>query len=436
MNNNDILIVMGALVLGGAVALGGCNSGGGTVSSAPSGSITGVITGFGSVYVNGVEYSSNSASFSVDGVPGSSDYDLDVGMRVSVQGSVNPDGTTGTATSISYADELEGIVMDVTGVLPDGTGTMNIMGQTVMLNKLTVFNSDVPAIAAATDIVTGNVVEVSGHSDGTGSIMASRIEVKAADLASYLAGSPGSEIELKGIVTGIEPFTATFAIGNLTVYYGGAILDSLPADPAVWEGLYVEVKTDTAPTDNGDGTFSLAATRVELEGDGSIGVDASEGDEVELRGMIMSVSSPTDFMLDGQPVTIDTGSASADDSHITAVDATMAGRIVEAEGFIDASGVLIAYSVELEAGDDGSLTEYRDYVQSIDVAGGTVTLQSGQVFIVTSNTIKQDSQSSNPEHYFDLYDLRSGDYVEIYAYTDANGDLVASKLEREDPPVA
>lgn len=435
MNNNDILIVMGALVLGGAVALGGCNSGGGAVSSVPSSSITGVITGFGSVYVNGVEYSSNSASFSVDGVPGSSDYDLDVGMRVSVQGSVNPDGTTGTATSIRYADELEGIVMDVTGILPDGAGTMNIMGQTVMVNKLTVFNSDVPAIAAMTDIVAGNVVEVSGHSNGAGSIMASRIEIKAADLASYLAGLPGSEIELKGIVTGIEPFTATFAIGNLTVYYGGAVLDSLPADPAVWEGLYVEVRTDTAPTDNGDGTFSLAATRVELEGDGSIGIDASEGDEVELRGMIMSVSSSTDFMLDGQPVTIDT-SASSDDSHITAVDVTLAGRMVEAEGYIDANGVLIAYSVELESGDDGSLTEYRDFVQSIDVANGTVTLQSGQVFIVTSNTIKQDSQSSNAEHYFDLYDLRSGDYVEIYAYTDANGDLVASKLEREDPPAA
>jgi hypothetical protein len=139
-------------------------------------------------------------------------------------------------------------------------------------------------------------------------------------------------------------------------------------------------------------------------------------------------------MLDGQPVTIAPG-ASSDDSHITTVDITLAGRMAEVEGYIDASGVLVAHSVELDDGESNGLSEYRDYVQSIDVANGTLTLQGGEVLIATSKTIKQDSQSSNAEHYFDLYDLRSGDYVEIHAYLDANGDLVASKLEREDPPV-
>jgi hypothetical protein len=434
MSNHDILIAMGALVLAGAMALGGCNSTGSTTSSASGNTITGVITGFGSVYVNGVEFSSNDAKFTVDGAPGASDYDLGVGMRVTVEGTVNPDGVTGTATSISFADDLEGVVMNTANLLPDGTGTMDIMGQTVTLNKLTVFNSDVQGIAAVTDIGVGNVVEVSGFSAGLGSIVASRIEVKAADLASYLANNPGARIELKGLVTGNDPINHTFSIGALSVDYSSAFVDGLPSDPVQWDGLYVEVKSVFAPVDNGDGTYSLAATKVALEGDGNIGITSASGEDVEARGMITSVSSASDFMLDGQLVSIAPGSDSSD-NHITSVDASLIGSMVEVEGYIDDSGVLQAHSVQLEDGSSSSLAEFKDYVQGIDVANGTVTLQGGQVIFVTNNTIKQDSQSSNAQHYFDLYDLRSGDYVEIYAFTNANGDLEASKLEREDPPV-
>ena len=106
MINRGISIGMGAVSLAVAVALAGCgSSGGGGVSTASNSSITGVITGFGSVYVNGVEFDTTSASYSVDGVAGSSDYDLDVGMRVNLEGTVNSDGITGKAASISYTDE-------------------------------------------------------------------------------------------------------------------------------------------------------------------------------------------------------------------------------------------------------------------------------------------------------------------------------------------
>ncbi len=429
MINKGISLGMGAVSLAVAVALAGCgSSGGGGVSTASNSSITGVITGFGSVYVNGVEFDTTSASYSVDGVTGSSDYDLDVGMRVNLEGTVNPDGITGKATSVSYTDELEGVVLEVGVANADGTRTMNIMGQTVNLSMLTVFKSDVAGITSENDILAGNVVEVSGHSDGMGNISASRIEVKASDLATY-----GSEIELKGVIDAINTDTKTFLIGTLLVDYSGATPDNLPADPASWDGLYVEVRSDSAPINNG-GTYTLAATAVELEDDGKIGINAAVGAEVELKGMIMSVSSSVDFILDGQAVTIVTGSDEPEVDKITSVDSTMIGRMVEAEGYIDASGTLIAHEVGLE--DDGytSLTSFRDYVQSVDLDAGTVTLQSGEVIVVTSNTIMQDSLTSGADHYFDLTDLRSGDYLEIHAYTDASLNLVAAKLEREDGP--
>jgi hypothetical protein len=435
MINKGISLGIGAVSLAVAVALAGCGSGGGGTPTASNNSITGVITGFGSVYVNGVEYDTSRASYSVDGVAGSSDYDLDVGMRVSLQGTVNADGVTGTASSIHYADELEGVLMGVPNVQADGTGTLEIMGQTVTLSQITVFHSNVAGISAVTDIVAGNVVEVSGHSDGMGNIVASRIEVKAPDLATYLLNNPGGLIELKGKISSNDPAASTFQIGSLIVDYSGASLDNLPADPGSWDGLYVEVKSDSSPVDNNDGTFTLTAMRVELEGNGKTGINAVAGAEVELRGMIMAISSPTDFMLDGQAVTITAGSDSPEAGKITTVDATMIGRMVEVEGYIDASGTLVSHEVGLEDGYDASLTTYRDYVQSIDTSSGTVTLQGGQVISVTNNTIMQDGLSSNADHYFNLSDLRTSDYLEVHAYTDPNGNLVAAKLEREDAPV-
>lgn len=426
MFNKTVFHSISAVSLAVAVALAGCNGGGGSSSTSSSNNISGVITGFGSVYVNGVEFDTSSASYSVDGAPGSSDYDLDVGMRVTIEGTVNADGVTGSADAITYTDELEGVVLDVSGLLADGTGAMNIMGQEVTLTKLTIFKSDVSGIASPGDVVAGNIVEVSGHSDGKGNITASRIEVKAADLASY-----GSEIELKGVVASINPEAGTFMIGGLTVDYSGASLDDLPAEAGAWDGLYVEVKADSGPVDNGGG-FTLAATVVELEDDGKMGVNAASGAEVELKGRIMSVSSPTEFMLDGQAVTIVAGNGEPEAGRITAVDESMIGRMAEAEGHMDANGILLAHEVELEDGDDGALDTLRDFVQSVDSDAGTVTLQGGEVIVVNSRTIMQDSISSNNEHYFDLSDLRSGDYLEIHVYPDGNGNLVAAKLERED----
>lgn len=431
MISKEVSLGMGAVALAVATALAGCNGSGGTTGTASGTNnvITGVITGFGSVYVNSVEYDTSNTSYSIDGVPGSSDYDLDVGMRVSLEGSVNPDGVTGTASSISYADELEGIVLDVGTANPDGSRTMNIMGQSVTVNALTVFHSDVPGITSVGMVVSGNVVEVSGHSDGLGNISASRIEVKAADLATY-----GGEIELKGLIQSINTTEQTFQIGTLIVDYSGAALDNLPADPNAWDGLYVEVKSGSAPTGNA-GAYTLVATRVELEGSGRIGVNAAAGAEVELKGMIMSVTSPSEFMLDGQAVSIVAGSDSPEMDKITMVDASMIGRMVEVEGYIDANGTLLAHEVGIE--DDGyaSLTTFRDYVQSVDPAAGTVALLGGEVITVTNNTIMQDSLDSNAEHFFDLTDLRSSDYLEIHAYMDGSGNLIAAKLEREDAPV-
>ena len=92
----------------------GCGGGGGGGSSLAGGGIggtgitSGTITGFGSVFVNGVEFETDGSSFDVDDNIGTDQDVLGLGMVVTITGSINPDGVTWTALSILYDDEVEG----------------------------------------------------------------------------------------------------------------------------------------------------------------------------------------------------------------------------------------------------------------------------------------------------------------------------------------
>ena len=74
---------------------------------------TGVITGFGSVFINGVEYETDSTTVTTDDNDGASETDLQVGMVVSLSGEVNEDGATGNANTIHYDEQLKGPIESI-----------------------------------------------------------------------------------------------------------------------------------------------------------------------------------------------------------------------------------------------------------------------------------------------------------------------------------
>ena len=77
-------IAWGLIALVAGLGLGACGGGGGGSTAAGGKNVTvGVVTGFGSVYVNGCEYETDSASISVDGQSATED-DLSVGDVVEV----------------------------------------------------------------------------------------------------------------------------------------------------------------------------------------------------------------------------------------------------------------------------------------------------------------------------------------------------------------
>ena len=73
-----------------------CGGGGSTIAGIGGTGITtsGTITGFGSIFVNGVEYDLTGAGITVDGVP-ASDADLTLGMVLRFRRSLLQPGRTG-----------------------------------------------------------------------------------------------------------------------------------------------------------------------------------------------------------------------------------------------------------------------------------------------------------------------------------------------------
>ena len=127
-----IFIVFNFLVgCGGGGGGGGSDStdGGGSNPPAAATNVSqGQIEGFGSVFVNGVEWETDSVEIEIEGSPGFSESDLQIGMLVKVEGNLDASGTTGTATTINFDDNLEGPISSIT---PSSTGsvkTLLVMG--------------------------------------------------------------------------------------------------------------------------------------------------------------------------------------------------------------------------------------------------------------------------------------------------------------------
>lgn len=414
MKRNVVSLAVLAAV--GAMGLAACGGGGsaGGGGAAPQ-AVVGVITGFGSVYVNGVEYETSGASVSMDG-SAAAETDLRVGMVVTLSGTVNADGTTGTATQVVFNDELEGVVLGNGIAAGSTTGALNVMGQNVTVTATTQFASDVAAITAPDLIVAGNVVEVSGYADGSGNIVATRIEVKQATLA-------GETIEVKGVVSALDSGAMTFALGGLTVDYSAA---SVPANLA--DGLYVEVKSTSAPVAAGP-AYVLAASEVEVEGDGQYGVEGDDGDEVQVQGVVTAIdTSAGTLTVNGQTVLIQ----SDDAEDLALLAALQVGDLVQLEAHF-ANGVLVADGIENEVEQEGGI-EIHATVEAVDAAARTVTLL-GQTINLTNTTLISDARDENgsvPEHYFSVADVAVGDYVEVNAYLDVDSHLVAVEFERDD----
>lgn len=148
--------------------------------------IVGVITGFASICVNGLEVQFDTATPVSDNGQSASSRELAVGQVVAVRAAGV--GSELTANSISVIHAAVGPV----DALNPGTGEFRILGQTA-------WTSDFAALAG---VQQGSWVRVSGHRLAQGDIVASRIEPIAPQERAQLSGTVskrrGGTIEVDG----------------------------------------------------------------------------------------------------------------------------------------------------------------------------------------------------------------------------------------------
>lgn len=402
MQKNSARLLSAAVAAVLLAACGGGNSANPSANPALSGRtavVTGAISGFGSVIVNGVHYESDAASVTREG-RAATVGDLKVGDIVTIRAEYDKDGVPRAS-----AIEQDRLVQGPVEAVDVDAGTLTVAGQLIRVDAETIFDDSIPGASLA-GIQVGDRVEVNGFVSSTGEATATRIE---------LADANDDEIEITGPVDSIDTSAMTLVIGTQTVDYSDASLEGFgEAGPAV--GDLVEVKGDSI-----DANGVLIATKVEKEDHGR---DCEPGDESELEGLVTRFVSATDFDVNGHPVTTDAGTQFKGG---TAADLALDIRI-EVEGEVDANGIVVADEIEIKK---RSTLKIEAAVDAVDATAGTVTVL-GLTFTVNDHTRREDDKGG--ERFFDLADVNVGDWVEIAGYPDgANaGAYVATKLERDD----
>ena len=325
----------------------------GKVTSGISGSglpvAMGTIDGFGSIFVNGVEFDTSNATIIMDGELATED-DLGVGMVVLVEGTVNPDGVTGIAETVIFDDEVEGPITAIEVNANGDAKLITVLGVSIIVERTgTVFEN-----VTFETLSVGNVVEVSGFPEGIASLRATRVEKKA---DSYGAGQV---VEIKGFISGLQ--ATEFLIGAQRVDFATADLADVPGG-VLNEGDYVEVY----------GTLEgelLVASRIESEDTAAI--NPTPGATFTVQGGIRNFVSISNFDVAG--INVDASGAT-----LTPADLNLGnGVAVEVTGVWEEE-TLVAVTVESRRGDievDASVTGLDPAARSITISafGGSVTV--------------------------------------------------------------
>ena len=414
-------ILHSAITAAMAISIAACSSGSdvagiGGSGITPTGGVisSGTITGFGSIIVNGVKFETSTSTFSIDDSPSGSQDDLAVGMRVTVNGTVNSDGVNGTATSVIFDDQLQGPVSGLTENLDQTLKTFSVLGITVIASDVDTSydvsgsNPANPAAYSYVDLVNGNNIEISGFFNANGELEATRVELKDVTF------STSNIIEIKGSITSVIGTDIIVNGVNVDASNPSEGIDNLPNGLEV--GAFVEVKgtCDSSICD------PVRATKVEGENQGF-----DDDGDTEIEGLITDFNSISDFKVAGLPVNA-TGARLEPTTLVPANDIK-----VEVEGNV-VGGVLNANVIKLRGGDNKVSGRVATPVVNnqfeVEVDRGdneTVTV------IVTSETELEDDVNENK--FFSIGDLAVDDFVEVRGFTDASNDVTATQVKVSDP---
>lgn len=361
----------------------------------------GTISGFGSVIVNGIRFDDSAAHITMDDATATRDR-LRVGMVVQIRGRIHAGADTGVADSIQYNDCVQGPITAMNQV----QNTVTVLGQTVQVDDDTVF--DGVTLRDMNGFAIGDQVEVSClHDPATNRLRATRMERQG----TFQNGV--SELEVKGVVANLDLAAGTCTINGLTVNFAGVAAGNRPA------GLANGMTVEAGGRNFGNGVLTADRLR-DRDRDR---ISYPDGDGLEVEGYVSDFVSISNFKVAAQAV----NATNAVIRNGTAADIRN-GVKVEAEGTMT-NGVLVAgvvvlklqTSVRVEAG-----------MQAKDAAQSTITLLGRTIKLTADTELRDRLASADQPTVITLAALNAGDRLEVKAYKDAGGDLVATRVERTE----
>lgn len=404
------LLKKSALSTAIALTLIACTGGGigGLAGIGGSGFISsGSITGFGSVFVNGVEFNTDDAVFDLEGVIGTRaelEVKLSEGMRVKISGSINADGVTGTASKVVFDDQLEGPINSNIEIVDMQNKNFTVLGIKVRINKATTVFAD-PLLVNFDNIATGNNIQISGFFDANGILKATAI-VKKDD---FVAGV--TEVEVKGTISALTADTFTLSTGSVTrqISAGSAHFSELK------NGQFVEVE---GTTETPGGTL-ISASEVDIEDD-----HPAEGVDVEIEGSITDFDATANtFNIDG--IAIDASSAEKTPTTLILEN----GVRVEVEGEIT-NGVLLAEEIQLREGN----VEMEAVASEVTADSFEMTYHYGTVTITVNNNTYMEDNNDFPFSLAQLASKVNNQFLQVSGIDNGTNGVIATHISVEDFP--
>ena len=349
----------------------------------------GIITGFGSVFLDGERYNTDSTNIVINGREGQSIESLRVGMNINLVS--DEGGETLSAQQIEYDSGLKGFVQSIDRV----NQFITVSGVEVFYDDLTHFI----AISLAS-LSVGDRVEVSGYALVDGQFQATYIE-KESDTDN------GENEYITGLIQNLDLDNMRFSIGSVSVDYSNSRVEGALANQVL-------VKVEGTFNDN-----DFVAIEVEVENYDN----HDKYEEAEIEGVITGYDNIANTLdVNGQQFEL---SDSVTFSNGSSTDLKV-GVLVELKGsFVNGSFVINHIEFENEYSNDGVL---KGAITAIDYEAMTLTV-GGNTYFANSQT----RYEAENDQYFSFTSLQLNDFVEVvYAKKEERFTILKIEREREE----
>ncbi|HWV15141.1 MAG TPA: DUF5666 domain-containing protein [Cellvibrio sp.] len=376
-----------------------------TVVLAKANLAQGMVTGFGSVIVNGVHYDVKNADINVDG-DSLVESELGVGQMLRITGTLDSDGIHGKATKVEGESQLRGPIASI----DLATGVLVALGQNILLTADTFYQEGV----TAESLKVGDFIKVSSYTKDDGTLVATRLEVKTGE-AAYVS-------QLVGKVADLDTSTQTFSINGTTINYSKA---TFAESVTLANDLLVRVRGNLVE-DIFVAEGNIKVSSLNIKHNDQLPGNAS----VALGGLVTDLVANTSFKLNDVTILLNANTQ----FNGGAVGDLVDGLQVKVQGALDADKNLVASNIKLilqpQVNENGQ-------IQTVNLDTNTFSL-NGVTFAATVDTSFHDS-GKDKVRLFSLADLAVGNTVNVRGYKVAATDttpeyLVATRVERRNAP--